>query len=164
MFVSSYSTYINTNSSQKTAKNSEGKNQESSKLFSSKLASSSPKVLLTNSNKPVNYISLGNAQYNKELIRSQQENIKNSSENNFKKASESTQKFAQTNTLNSAKAAYTENSSMFSFLRKPQPSLEQTPKISQDLPKDIQELKEQNIRHTMVNTYISNDNYYRVTA
>ncbi len=164
MFVSSYNTYISTNSSQKTANSSESKTQNNSKLFSSKLATTSTKALLSTSNQPINYISTTNTQYNKELIRSQQEHIKNTESDNFKKASLSTQKFSATNNLNSAKIAYTENSSMFSFLRKPQSSLDQTPKISNELPKNIQELKEKNIRHTMINTYMANDNYYQITA
>ena len=53
---------------------------------------------------------------------------------------------------------------MFPIIKKPAFTLSQTPKIDEKLPLDVQEAKEKTLRHTMLNTYISNDNYYRITA
>jgi len=164
MFVSSYNTYINTNTSQRNTKSSAESTQNDTKLFATKLAQSIPSKSLLNTATPVNYVNQNNASYNKELLRSEQEYKKNSIDNEFKKTTASTQKFSTNLTLNSAKTAYTENSSLFSFLRKPQTSLDQTPKISKELPSNIQDIKEQNIRHAMVNTYLENDKYYQITA
>lgn len=165
MFVSSYNTYINTNTSQKSTRGSDETTKSDSKLFSSKLSDISTQKSFLNSNKPINYISQGTSQHNRELLRSQQEYIKTNEKNDFKQTTESIQKFSSTATLNSAKTAYSENSFMYSLARKPQPvTVDQKPKISQDMPQDLQELKEQKIRHTMVNTYIANNNYYQITA
>ena len=164
MFVSSYNTYINTNSSQRNTKSSAENTQSDTKLFATKLAQSTPSKSLLNSNTPINYVNQNNASYNKELLRSEQEYKKDSSNNEFKKTAASTAKFSTNLTLSNAKVAYTENSSLFSFLRKPQASLDQTPKVDATVSKNIQEVKESNIRHTMVNTYVENDRYYQITA
>jgi len=53
---------------------------------------------------------------------------------------------------------------MFSLLVKPKQTINQTPKIDQKMPIEAQDAKESVIRSTMVNAYIANDNYYRITA
>ncbi|MBA1432652.1 MAG: hypothetical protein FAF04_03430 [Epsilonproteobacteria bacterium] len=64
-----------------------------------------------------------------------------------------------------AKEAYTQTLQPFSFMKKPK-SAQQKPLSLQDihLPKEARSAKEQILRKEMVNTYIANDNYYRVTA
>ena len=62
------------------------------------------------------------------------------------------------------KTAYADNLKMFSLNLPPSKTLSQTPKIDTKLPKDVQELKEQDLRKKMVNAYISNDKYYLNTA
>lgn len=164
MFVSSYNTYINTNSSQKSNKSELDNKQESGKLFSTKLTQNIESKSLIYSNKPVNYIKDSNAQYNKELIRSAQEQMKNNLESDFKKATSSIEKYSATQTVANAKAAYVQNSSLFAFLRKPQATLDQTPKVDTTATQNLQDMSEKNIRYTMINTYIENDKYYQITA
>ncbi len=164
MFVSSYGTYITTNASQKSAKVDNQSAKSDSKLFATQLAQKTPSKSLLSFATPVNYVKQSNAPYNKELLRSQQEQEKKNVESDFKKATASTQKFSANLTLNSAKVAYTENSTLFSFLRKPQSTLEQTPKIDRDEPQNVQELQERNVRRAMVNAYVENDRYYQITA
>lgn len=164
MFVSSYSTYINTNSSQKSNKPSVDNKQESGKAFSTKLHQNITPTTFINSSKPINYIKEGNASYNKELIRSEQEHLKKNIKSDFKKATDSIQTYSATQTLGSAKSAYVQNSSLFSFLRKPQATLDQTPKVDTTVKQDLQEVTEKNIRYTMINTYLENDKYYQITA
>ncbi len=160
MFVSSYNTYIHTNSAQKSTKSSSENTQNDSKLFATKLAQHATSKSLQNSAKPINYVKEQNASYNKELLQSKEKSFIDE----FRKTTASTQKYNTFFTLNSAKNAYAENTTLFSLFRKAQTTLDQTPRIDKDIPQNIQELKEQNIRHTMVNTYIENDKYYQITA
>jgi hypothetical protein len=53
---------------------------------------------------------------------------------------------------------------MFSLVKKPTLALSYLPKIDEKLSPDVKEAKEKNLRYTMVNTYMENDKYYRVTA
>ena len=53
---------------------------------------------------------------------------------------------------------------MFSLFQKPHATLDQTPKLENTIPKEPSDIKELNMRHKMVNTYIANDNYYKITA
>jgi hypothetical protein len=57
-----------------------------------------------------------------------------------------------------------ENSTMFPLLQKPKLTLNQTLKTDKKLPQDTQKAKESIIRRDMINTYIANDNYYKITA
>lgn len=164
MFVSSYNTYINTNSSAKSVKSDVQSKEDNSKGFSSKLTESLASKSALNINSNANYISQTKVQYNKQLFDSQQQELQSSVDKEFKQTTDVSNKFSAVATLAKAKTAYSENSVMFSFLRKPQVALSQTPKIDSEMPQELQELKEQKIRDTMVNTYIQNDKYYQITA
>jgi len=162
MFVSSYSTYIQTNSSNKTAKNVEKEGVSDSK-FSSKLLKSSSVKLENLSDIHTNYISTNQILKNRQKLNFKQ-NPLNFDNKEMNKTVEISQKFIEFKTLNNAKTAYDDNSKMFSLRRKPIAILDQTPKIDANLPEDIKSLKEKNLRQTMVNTYLSNDLYYKITA
>ena len=164
MFVSSYNTYINTNNAQKSDKSRSENTQHNSKNFNSQLKNTTTKQSLLSPSTQIDYISKAQTQQNKELLKSQQEHLQKNDNDTFKKATLATQKFSATQTLNSAKSAYNENSFMFSFLRKPQATISQTPTISNSMPNQLQDAVEKNVRHTMINTYLENDSYYRVTA
>ena len=73
-------------------------------------------------------------------------------------------KFNGKNSLMNLNTSYTSNSTMFSLMRKPHTSFDQTPNIEKTLPQEPKDIKELNMRHKMVNTYVANENYYKVTA
>jgi hypothetical protein len=62
-----------------------------------------------------------------------------------------------------AQSAYQESSQFYSLAQKPKFSLS-TPVPTLKLPKEAQVAKETLSKQTMINTYIENDNYYRITA
>lgn len=151
MFVSSFNTYISTNSSNKSEALREREAKKESDSFSSELSKSTILKPYINSDLPVDHISNYKSFSNQQKLHEQMLN-QNGAE--LKKMT----------LLNSAKVAYEENTKMFPLIKKPALTLDQTPKIDEKMPKDLQEAKEKTLRHTMVNTYLANDNYYRITA
>ncbi len=153
MFVSSYSTYISTDTTQRAQKDrtESAKTKESS--FANSLNSDSKQALqstLTSKLQlPLNYISDYKVLNNQQKL--QQENLKE----------QVTAKFTQISTLQNAKVAYADNSKMFSLFQKPKVTLNQTAKLSVNIP---QEAQEKSLRNVMINTYIANENYYKITA
>ena len=157
MFVSSYSTYIQTDTSDKINKQRVYKADSETKAFDSKLKENTSSIDFKKSNLPVDYISKKQVLSNKQQL--------NTSENSFQKKTKNLiNKFTLQNSLINVNTAYTSNSKMFSLLKKPHAILDQTPNIHNTLPKEPMDIKELNMRHIMVNTYIANDNYYKVTA
>ncbi len=146
MFVSSYSTYIDTTANKRVQNERVQGEKKSSQSFQNKLLVTPQKTLQAGSELPVNYISNYKSLNIKQQLLQEQEKSQNSDKMKFTKVS------AQGN----AKVAYEENSKMFSFLIKPKQTLSQTP--------DLMKSKESFLRETMVNTYTANDNYYRITA
>jgi len=148
MFVSSYNTYIAHKHSTKIEKSTQRENEKSSssekKLFSAKLE----KVVSSSVKIPLNYISSYKSLNNQQLLQQQNELNKDYSKT----------KFSKINKINDAQNAYSENSKLFSFFQKPKIALAQEPKIPQKF--------EQNnaIKQKFINTYIANDNYYKITA
>ncbi len=161
MFVSSYSTYINTNSSERTTKSRASDAKE--KLSFSYKRSSDPKPLAQNTF-PLDYVAQSKTFGNKIELEFQQEQLQNKDNKELQELKSSMKKFSSYSTLQNAKQAYTDNSKIFSLLRVPHAPLDQTPTIDKKLPDDLQVLKEQNLRYEMLNTYIQNDNYYKITA
>ena len=151
MYVSSYSTFVNTNSSQKVQREREIPQKESKTSFASKLSPTPDKVLNNTSKLPINYVS------NYKVLNNQQK-LQEETQNNSKL------RFSKIKAFVSAKDAYTDNSKIFSLLVKPSATLDQTPKIDKKMPQKAQDAKEAIMKHTMVNTYIANDNYYKITA
>lgn len=151
MFVSSYNTYISTNSSDRTEKYKEGQSKDEFKSFNLKSSPNSVVDFSPTKNLPIDYVSNYKSFNNQQKL---QEQIKSQDEIRYTNIKD----------IKNAKAAYEDNSKMFSLSKKPTTSLDQTPKINKDLPKSIQELKEHKLREAMVNTYVANDRYYQLTA
>lgn len=151
MYVSSFSTYINAESSRRTQSTYPQKGKNSSDLFETKLLSKTVKNIDTSLNLPISYIS------NYKALSIQQKLQDN-------KQNEDKAEFVKMQTLNSAQNAYTNNSKIFSLLLQPKIALDQTPKIDKELSQELQYIKESSLRHVMVNTYVSNENYYKITA
>lgn len=163
MFVSSYGTYIQTDTSSRDEKRRVG-DAKSEASFNSKL-SEQPKLKLSSfADFPVDYVWNEKLSKNKFEIEKQTQKLQDFENTEFNKQEKLTKEFHTKQTLENAKIAYNDNSKLFSQLRKPKTTIDQTPKIDSNLPQNIQELKEQNMRRVMVNTYIKNDNYYKLTA
>jgi hypothetical protein len=164
MFISSYSTYIQNSTSNKTNRVKEPDYSKSDK-FDLQRYEQPTQELATIKFLPIDYIQQNRSFSSKlELLNFQAANQKNENELNKPEKKSKAEEFKNFKTLSNAKTAYTDNSKMFSLLRKPQVPLDQTPHIDDRLPQDIQALKEQNMRRTMLNTYVANDIYYKITA
>ena len=152
MFVSAYSTYVSTNTDKLNNKSKVDAQKIDTKSFS-KLLSKSPTLLAYDTkNIPINYISNYKSFANKQKLLGTE--TKSKDEDKFKKMSDKT----------NAKTSYETNSHMFSLVSIPKKPINQIAKTSENYPQNIQDIKEQNTRHKMVNTYLSNDKYYQVTA
>ncbi|MDA7817631.1 hypothetical protein N9A28_05530 [Sulfurimonas sp.] len=151
MFISTYNTYINTNTSDKSIKDRFDHQKDSAQTFKSQLAKSTIAQPKTLNNLPVDYVS-NNKSF--QVQHKLQEQTKNSFEVKFQKV----------NAMKSAAAAYIENTTMFSYMKKPSSPIAKANKEDLYSPQNIQEIKEEKLRFTMINTYISNDKYYQITA
>ena len=164
MFVSSYSTYIQSDISSKESRQRLEKPSSSSESFSEKLAQKAPSSSFTSSSIPNEYISKNQAHSNKQELDFQKEQLKNPENSPAKEAKETINRFSANNSLVSAKNAYENVSKVYTAHSKQFASIDQTPKMDKNLPPEAREAKELSMRHKMVNTYISNDSYYRITA
>ncbi|EDZ62345.1 hypothetical protein SMGD1_0634 [Sulfurimonas gotlandica GD1] len=151
MFVSSYNTYVSTNSSDRTANQRVDRAKPSDGSFESKLQLDSVLESKNTQNLPITYISNYKAFSNKQKMQEEFQ-------------SKDTEKYAKINSKKNAKNAYADNSTMFSLFLEPKATQSQTPQVDQKLPSDLQKAQEQNMRHIMVNTYLANDKYYQITA
>ncbi len=163
MFVSSYSTYIQTNASERTNKSRESFSKDSS-LFSSKLLDTPKLELQSASNLPVDYVYKAKSFNTKLELTRQEEALKNPFSDTIVQSKELTKSFMSTKILENAKSAYEDNTKMFSYSRKPHIALDQTPQMDTRLPENAQQMQELHMRHVMVNTYAQNDKYYKITA
>ncbi|WP_457748410.1 hypothetical protein [Sulfurimonas sp.] len=149
MFVSSYNTYTTQKPSIKRQENTQTQDTKASSSSSQKPFSTEIEEHVSSTVKiPLNYISSYKVLNNQQLLQQQ---------NELKKEYSKT-KFTKINKITSAQNAYNENSKLFSLLQKPKTALVQEVKQ----PKNI----EQNsaLKQKFINTYIANDNYYRITA
>nr|WP_321266414.1 hypothetical protein [uncultured Sulfurimonas sp.] len=151
MFISSYNTYINTNSSQKTENQKTEKPKSLGESFESKLAQNLVLESKNTQNLPITYISNYKAFSNKQKLDEEFQN-------------KDATKYTKINSMKNAKNAYETNSKMFSLFLEPKATQSQTPSINQNLSSELQQAQEKNLRHTMVNTYLENDKYYQITA
>jgi len=150
MFVSTYSTYLHTNTTDNIVKNQERKESSSFNIKSLKSTENTTKQLV---NTPVNYISESKALKTKAQIQQQEE------QNN------SVTRFTSINSQMKVSSAYASNSTMFSLMIKHQTPVKQdSANINQNLPQDIKDIKESFLRDEMVNTYVANNNYFQITA
>ncbi|MDF1875008.1 hypothetical protein JHD48_04590 [Sulfurimonas sp. SAG-AH-194-I05] len=155
MFVSSYNTYIQTKSNEKT---NEKQRKIENESFSSKIAKSltSPTQKKLSTALQSEILNTSNT-YNKVSIQNQKKSAGAQTE-------KSLNKFTASNTVLNAKNAYEENAQIRLNFRMPHAPLNQTPSLEKSLPQEPKEIIERNMRYKMVNTYISNDNYFKVTA
>lgn len=151
MFVSSYNTYISTNNSQRDTNQKVEKSKNFSDSFESKLEQSVVLESKNTKNLPITYISNYKAFSNKQKLQEEFQN-------------KDAQKYSKINTIQNAKNAYEDNSTIFSFFIEPKATQNQTPLIDKNLSPELQKAQEKQMRHIMVNTYLANDKYYQITA
>jgi cell fate (sporulation/competence/biofilm development) regulator YlbF (YheA/YmcA/DUF963 family) len=150
MFVTSYSTYIDTSKTDRLKKDRDVKDKAYSQSFAKKLSQSivTPRTI---ENLPIDYISNYKAFNNKQKL-------------NYNFKNENLKKYIKTSTQLNAQTTYKQNSRVFSLILKPLTTLSQTPKIDKKLSNDLQELKEQLIRKDMISAYKSNESFFNITA
>ena len=139
MFVSSYNTYLSTASTQ--TKRPQKKSEDFT-LSKDKTTEVPLKKSETPTKLPLNYVSQFKVLSNQQKLQDQTDSSQKS-------------KFTKVSLLKNAQSAYQDNSTQFTFIKKPKVALErvqtkQTPQAGTKL--------------NAVNTYIANDNYYKVTA
>ena len=150
MFISSYSTYIDTSKTTRLKKDRDEKDKPFSANFSKELSKSiiTPRTVKSF---PIDYIS------NYQTFRNQQKL-------NYNFKNQDLAKFVKTSKQLNAQTSYKQNSRMFSLVLKPLGTLNQTHKINTILPNNFQELKKQFTRKDMISTYTSNVSYFNITA
>lgn len=148
MFVSSYSTYINTNTNNN-KRAQDRVESSSSKLFEQSLNKSELNNSRSTQSTPINYISHNKILSTKERIYNQLEQKSYQSNIN---------KFTSVSSQLNAPSAYASNSKMFSLVIK-HPT---TPKLTDN--SSLKDLKEPMVRSEMINAYVTNDKYYQLTA
>jgi len=153
MFVSSYSTYIDTSTTKRNQNERSESAKKPSEPFESKLLQTTPKDVVLGSKLPLNYISNYKALNNQQKLQ-EKELTQNPSKLKFSKIS----------SMNSAHVAYGDNSKMFSLIVKPKQTIDQTPRVDKNLPQEAQNIQGNIMKQEMINTYISNENYYHITA
>jgi hypothetical protein len=156
MFVSSYSTYIQTNASNKNVRQKESE-YENRSAFSSKLYEKTPAVATNGASLPVDYIAKNNNFYTKLFLENHQDQ-------QSAQTKELTHKFIDQSTLQDAKKAYTQAPKMTSLFRETFLALDKTQLEEAKPSQNTQDFKDAKMRKLMINTYIANENYYKITA
>jgi len=157
MFISSYMTYIDPSRTKRLQDQREETTKEPAGSFASKPSKTTNQELILSKKLPLSYISNYKTLYTKQRLMAQLEH-KNMPQDFAK------MKFTKINAQASAQLSYTQNSTMFSLLSKPKATLSQTPQHNKHLPEQAQKQKEHIVRAAMINTYVANENYYRLTA
>ena len=157
MFVSSYTTFIDTSVTKRIQNDKNDLERKPSEPFSKHLIEPKGKDVILSKNLPLNYISNYKALSNKLAIEQQ---IQGRDEREIKAKI----KFTKLSAQSGAQHSYVENSKMFPLRALPKPTLDQTPKLDKKLPLEAQKTQEGILKNLMVNTYIANENYYRITA
>ena len=140
MFVSSYNTYIapSVSQSNKSSKSENAHFKLASKINNKTVLQEQP----AQQKFPVDFISNYKVLNNQQKLQQQTQQFEQS-------------KFSKVNVLNSAKVAYQEGATRFTF----------TPKVKVALAKTESKLPTPvNAKSNAVNIYLANDNYYKVTA
>ncbi len=148
MFVSSYNTYITNKPASKIDKSTHNENEKNDSFQKRLFSDNLEKIVSSPAKIPLNYISNYKSLHNQQLLQQHNETKKEYSKIKFEKI----------NKITSAQNAYSENAKLFSLAQKPKTAL--TQEIKQ--PENIQ----QNtlLKQKFINTYIANDNYYKITA
>ena len=157
MFVSSYTTFIDTSVTKRIQNDKNDLERKPSEPFSKHLIEPKGKDVILSKNLPLNYISNYKALSNKLAIEQQ---IQGRDEREIKAKI----KFTKLSAQSGAQYSYVENSKMFPLRALPKPTLDQTPKLDKKLPLEAQKTQEGILKNLMVNTYVANENYYRITA
>ena len=151
MFVSSYNTYVQTDSTNK-SRDFKANELKKESFFLSEAASNEPAFAPRNEKSlPIDYVSGYKSFQNQQKLQEQLQG-----QDGFT--------LKGLNTLANAKNAYEESARKFSLAKKPTISLDLTPKIDVTMPQETKEAKVKTLRQTMVNTYLANDRYYHITA
>ncbi|MDD2652653.1 MAG: hypothetical protein PHX44_06350 [Sulfurimonas sp.] len=151
MFVSSYNTYVQTDNTNK-SRDFKANEFKKESFFLSEAASNEPAFAPRNEKSlPIDYISNYKSFQNQQKL---QEQLQGQDRFTLKGL----------NVLADAKNAYEESAKKFSLAKKPTLALDLTPKIDITLPQETKEAKVKTLRHVMINTYVANENYYRITA
>jgi len=151
MFVSSYNTYISTNTSEKINRRDSDVKKNESSSFASKLSQKTTLTPQLTKNFPIDYVANYKVFNNQQKLHDQQ-------------ISKNEEKFKNINNLKNAKVSYADNSKIFSLIQKPLTPVDNLKKRTLNVPQNILDLKEANLKNIMVNTYIENDKYYQITA
>ena len=140
MFVSSYNTYLTTSH----IETNKRENRKEGFELKKESKPTNPAFFRNVEEKrlPVSYISTLKVLRNQQKLQEQTQQPQKS-------------KFAKVSLLNNAKNAYHENEVTFSFIRKPKVTLGQP---QNKLPTNF------STKLKALNTYIENDNYYKITA
>jgi len=153
MFVSSYATFIQSHSLNKTEKikDSEGAKEsftrysDLQKEYSSK---NSQAPLNTTKELPLSYISNYKVINNQQKLQHKEQETKHND------------RFKEIKTLKSAQQAYTQNSVLFASLREPKVTLSQTPFSMGNLSDTLHKAQLRVFKQEMINTYKANQEYY----
>ena len=161
MFVSSYSNYITTNTSEKTTKVKPASEEVKKEPFTLETQSSLSAIAFdAKTSLPINYVSSNKTFSNKRELDNQVENL---NDRETQETNKDLEKFSKEKTFQSATTSYTENLKSYSMFRSPKPSLTQTPKL--DMRDDkLKDLQTKALAGKMVNTYQANDRYFKITA
>jgi len=151
MFVSSFTTYTVPNITQKTqSSNSVEKEKEYGSRFKDRLSFSqtneSQTELIQQNKLPLDYVSTPKSLQNQYKLQQQ---LKDGEQTKYKKMQN----------ITNAKSEYAQNSSIFPLILKPKPYV-----VKQHPQASTQELKNPTLKSQMINTYIENENYYKITA
>lgn len=154
MFVSSYSTYIDTTTTKRIQNERNDADKKVAKVpFESKLLQNVSKDVNVGNSIPLNYISNYKSLNNQQKIAHQE-----------LAQDKAKMKFTKLSSMDSASVAYTANAKLFSLVQKPKQTIDQTPSLDKNLTQPAQEQQETFLRTKMINAYVSNENYYRITA
>jgi hypothetical protein len=151
MYVSSFSTFVHSSSTQKTYKEKETTPSKDTKNPFETVLNPKANTTPLKQQLPINYISDYKVLNNQQKLQNDQNK-------------QELVKFTKVNAQNNAKTKYVENITTFSLFAKPKTTLNQTPKVSTKLSPEIQDISKQNLRNTMINTYTANEKYYQITS
>ncbi|MDD2906873.1 MAG: hypothetical protein WBK95_08105 [Sulfurimonas sp.] len=152
MFVSSYTTYVQTSTQNKPSQSKEYDSKNSSG-FSTKLSQKTSETTFQKPAVALDYISKNNTFYTKLVLE------KNLDEQS-RETKELSNKFTQQSVLQDAKTAYSQAPKVTSFFREALNSFTKTQESESPISDQTQELQEKQMRKLMINTYTANENYY----
>ncbi|MBN2815578.1 MAG: hypothetical protein JXQ67_02780 [Campylobacterales bacterium] len=159
MFVSSYTTYIQPQSSQKEFSEKKVTQSDTKFPYAMQLKEGSSSELfetyLLNQKLPISYLSKYKVLNNKQKL---QESILKES------PPKELESYHKQNTQQQAQTSYKENTMLFVPIQKVYKALESTEGINTKLSKDSYDAQKALLREKMLNTYRTNQNYYKLSA